>query len=266
MLDKLTVLHLYNYSKPKGKASSLKRFTQQVNPLVLSTCMRHIYLFPTLDEITKQKALDPLLETLNTPFKGQSLYHYDYLKGKEAYAFLLYWAVGGLNHKNRFNDLRILGDLRKILHAEEQSLRQTSKDAWQDNKETALALRLDAKLLLGGMAAMSNEWDEEEQAYFIKKACQQCAWARDIGLLDLLPNINYNVFFEGVNLIEALGRELTIFKNKCQLEIEQIKARLVPLSFLFSETRSHIQLKIDKVRSFQSKLTQNEEALSITLG
>jgi len=172
--------------------------------------MRHVYIYTDAQLEGKEERLSNLIGKLKDPGKHQAPSKYEHLKGSEAYALLLYWVVGGLNNKNPFNDLRILGDLRKTLHTIEHSNKKSNITSWLHNKEVSNPLRRDGKHLLIWVKNLPKDLRLDEKKDVVMNACINCAWAREEGLLDLLTQFNYENFVDRSLMMEQLnGIELS---------------------------------------------------------
>ena len=262
-VKELNLLHIYAFSKPKGERCPLRRFNQVVNPLAISTCMRHIYVYSDAQLEGKEESLNSLIGKLNDPGQHQALNKYDHLKGREAYAFLLYWVVGGLNNKSPFNDLRILGDLRKTLHTIEHSNKKSNINAWFHNKEVANSFRRDSKYLLDWVKNLPSELELDEKKVIVMNACRNCAWAREEGLFDLLTQFDYENFVDDGLMMEHISEQLNWTELKIKQEQEKIHNRLGDIGFLFSLSNIHLEERLEQVAMWRSKLfPENDISLS----
>ncbi|MCS5710771.1 hypothetical protein [Candidatus Berkiella aquae] len=102
-LDSLQVLHLRSFNKKGEETNPLIDFKETVKPFAPMTCARHVYIF-----------------TETAGYDIDSLYNYlkehsekcEWFTGKEAYSFLLRWAVGAESYKLDSNDHFVLGSIR----------------------------------------------------------------------------------------------------------------------------------------------------------
>lgn len=102
-LDSLQVLHLRTFDKKGEEINPLVAFKEQVKPFAPMTCARHVYIFT--------ETADYDIDSLNTYLKEHSE-TCEWFKGKDAYNFLLRWAVGAESHKLDSNDHFVLGSIR----------------------------------------------------------------------------------------------------------------------------------------------------------
>lgn len=144
----LHIVHLYDYQKPEEGQCPLELFVKSVNPVALSTCMRHIYIFTSAQLTGKEQVFDNVITQIQTPQPHKKTAFCEYLQGEQAYQFLLFWSIGGLNKNKLFADERILGDLRKSCTQYEKSNSTKKQKAWKENKTVMLALEMDSKNLL----------------------------------------------------------------------------------------------------------------------
>ncbi|MGQ3889815.1 hypothetical protein ACQUW5_12390 [Legionella sp. CNM-1927-20] len=254
-LNKL-VLHLYNFQKEKGCRSPLDDFICNVNPIVLSTCMRHIYVFDQSQLEGQQDVLNKLLTFLETPREYQTKIEYDYLSGIEAYSFLLLWSIGALNKNKPLDDHRVLDSIRKVCLEYERSSSGKKKMTYQVNKKFLNAFLLDAKrmhqALLDNLDILKEE-SQGETAPIIKKfkhASKQCAQMRDNDFLDNLPVFNYSYFLlEESELFLKIQQNLEEVKDNLQVELSgnHPKKEKKALSF-FSNSLEAEKTKREKIK------------------
>ena len=129
------VLHLYHFTKEKGGNCPLDDFIRDINPIILSTCMRHIYVFDESQVKEHPETLKKLLTYLDTPRQHQSPIKYDYLNnGVAAYSFLLLWSIGALNKDKVLQDDRVLNAIRKTYLQYEQAKAGKKYTAFVKNK------------------------------------------------------------------------------------------------------------------------------------
>jgi len=252
--NELNLLHIYAYSKPKGERCPLRTFNQSVNPLAISTCMRHVYIYTDAQLEGKEGILSNLIGKLKDPGKHQAPSKYEHLKGSEAYALLLYWVVGGLNNKNPFHDLRILGDLRKTLHTIEHSKKKSNITSWLHNKEVANSLRRDGKNLLDWVKNLPKDLELDKNKDVVMNACRNCAWAREEGLLDFMTQFDYENFVDSITMKEHISEMLDYIELKVKQEQEKIHNSLGDIGFLFSLSNVHLEEKLEQVATWRSKL------------
>lgn len=256
---------MYSYSKPKGKKSLLKTFISAVKPLAVATCMRHLYIFNNeqLQGATKH------LTNLQLEFDNPPLHHakteYQILDGAEAYTFLLYWLVGGLNKKNPFDDIRILGDLRKILYSVEHGKGSNTQKTWLHNKEVGNALRQDGKRLLKWVQSLPKEMAIDKKEALVMQACTNCTWARQQGLLEFIVKFDYSYLASKELMMQYIDTQLKVISEKANQVLERTSRSLGSIGFLFSLSRPHLELRIEQAQQYQETLFQDEvdEALVI---
>ncbi|WP_419419210.1 hypothetical protein ACNVED_11790 [Legionella sp. D16C41] len=267
-LNKL-VLHCYNLQKEKGVRNPLDDFIRDVNPIILSTCMRHIYVFdPSQIEAS---SLEDLLSFLDKPRLHQAKIQYDCLEGIEGYSFLLMWAIGALNKNKFLEDHRVLEALRKTCRDYEGKHSGKKKESYQINKKFLNALLLDAnrlhKVLLTDFTIKDKSIQEKlaisEQ---FKAACDQCAEMRDKNFLDNLPLFDYRHFFsKRFDLLLAIKQALEGAKENLNHKLMQKNAKKDKQSLRFfskdldnpHSQQEQIELKISNLE----KLLLNLDSL-----
>lgn len=263
-LKDLHVIHIYAYNSPKERHCPLKTFKNRVLPLTISTCMRHIYLFSSQQMQLGQVFINTLESYVNHPGKHQKRCHYEHLTGANAYAFLLYWSIGGLNQKHRFADQRILGDLRKSLYNYEHSASKNAAFAWKENKGIAIALRRDSKYL--------NEWNNtlpsgnlSEKKDLLFHACQRCSWARTNGVLSIINAFNYQEFANDSQMLQHILEKLDILEQKYDREKANIRERLSTPTLTASESIKGIDKRLCSILQLRALVVDrqnvNEHAL-----
>lgn len=104
-LDSLQVIHLRDYiNKQEQDLNPLNVFKKCINPFAPMTCARHVYLFTDQGDTNTAN-----LKQYLTAHSRKC----EWLTGKDAYLFLLCWAVGSASHKLGANDHFVLGSIRK---------------------------------------------------------------------------------------------------------------------------------------------------------
>ncbi|CAM2946641.1 Uncharacterised protein [Legionella steigerwaltii] len=257
----LRLLHLTEYLKPKGEQCPLDQFRKTINPIEISTCMRHLYLFTTQQVEPHGEHYNQTLLKLKQPRLHEKLPQIDALEGIEAYQFLLFWVIGGLNKKKPFNDERILGDLRKICRSYEVSPSSSKRETWKQNQATMQALLVDAKYLL--RETKQIELAIEEKKKNLNKACYHCAWAREQGFFEITPSIDYSCFLDEKRMITHLYERLEASRKKTKAELDKIDPDKTSICFIFSESASHLQSKITQIEKLQTLLVQKEPSLTV---
>lgn len=259
MLDELHVLHIYSYSKPKGKPCLLRKFIEEINPLMVSTCMRHIYIFSSSQLEAHEAHLEELKTQLTNPGEHQARSEYDHLRGEDAYAWLLYWVIGGYNKKKLFDDPRILGDLRATLRKYEISHKSAWCTAWSSNKEIVIALRTDGKYLLEWVKHLPPKLKNEEKIEMLREACALCTQLRKQGLLPFLTGFDYSSLTSETRMWEAIEEKLDDMENKLQLECEKIiKRSSGETGFLFEQSLMHIDQKLEKIKKIRKLCSEKK--------
>ncbi|PWY55641.1 hypothetical protein DGG96_11090 [Legionella qingyii] len=254
----LRLLHVYDYQKPKEEQCPLDLFRTRINPIEFSTCMRHLYLFTAVQVGEHDEFYNQTLLNLRKPRLHQKLPHTDALEGTEAYSFLLFWAIGGLNKKKPFNDERILGDLRRICRSYEVSTSPYKKESWKQNQAVAQALLTDVKYLL---KLTKFEMPLEEKIERLKKVCDHCTWVRENGFFDITQKIDYASFLDKKEMYVHLYGVLEIARKKLDTELDKISLDKTSLLFLFSNSADRLQEKIRQIEQLQTLLTNEEPSL-----
>ncbi|MCE0724016.1 MULTISPECIES: hypothetical protein [Legionella] len=255
----LRLLHLIEYQKPKGEQCSLELFRRRMNPIELSTCMRHLYLFSSEQIEMHSAQYQEILLNLKKPRLHQKLPQLDILEGSEAYRFLLFWVIGGLNNKKPFDDERILGDLRKICRNYETSISPAKKEAWQQNQAVMHALLADARHLL--KLTKNIELPLEEKKILLKAVCDHCTWVREQGFFELTPCIDYSSFLDKHEMVVHLHGILEIVRRKVNIELDKIAEDKAPIFFLFSRSANRLQNKLNQIDTLQALLIDEEPSL-----
>ncbi|WP_131794743.1 hypothetical protein [Fluoribacter gormanii] len=254
----LRILHVYDYQKPKGEQCPLELFRNTINPIEFSTCMRHLYLFTAEQVGMHDEFYSQILLNLRKPRLHQKLSHADALEGTDAYYFLLFWSIGGLNKKKPFNDERILGDLRKICRSYEVSTSQYKRESWQQNQAVVQALLTDAKYLL---KLTKIEMPLEEKTELLKTVCERCTWVRENGFFEITPSINYASFLDKKEMCGHLYEVLEIARKKLDTELDKISLDKTSLHFLFSNSADRLQMKIKQIEQLKALLINQEPSL-----
>lgn len=249
----LQVLHIYQYNKASGQHCPLVQFIKEVSPLIVSTCMRHIYIFTAKQLENKEESLTNLLHHLKNPGEHQIKSTYDYLEGKEAYTFLLYWVLGGLNPKKPFNDVRILGSLREALYKAESGNSVSKKATWESNKLFAICLRKDSKNLIEWVQTLPENMTYPEKEQFIKAVCTRCTWAAEEGLLALFGNFDYSNLVSETEMFAHIHKLITIDEQRTTSERNKIRERTSPHQFLSLQSIKHIDERLTALRHYKEK-------------
>lgn len=222
-INKLVVLHLYNYTKPKGEPDPLSQVEKECQVVKVSTCMRTIYILNS-DALTSEKQIrvyQAFVAFLNKKDHYSGATTFERLEGQQAYAFLLYWMIGGVNSKRLFDDTRIIGDVRKIWNKMIVSPSPRAISLVATYKQLFFNLFSDSTQLVK-LVKLYNRFEQPEFAEQLKRACQNCSWARVNGFLRVIAGFNYQYFAEDKHLLHL----------KMNLEVVQqrilIKAQLSP--------------------------------------
>lgn len=258
----LRLLHLTEYQKPKGEQCLLELFRRKINPIELSTCMRHLYLFSVEQLEMHSDQYNEILLNLKKPRLHQKSLQLDALEGSEVYRFLLFWVIGGLNNKKPFNDERILGDLRKICRNYELSKSPAKKEAWEQSQAVMKALLTDAKHLL--KLTKNIELPLEEKKILLKAACDRCTWVREQGFFEITPCIDYASFLDKKEMAVHLYRTLEMAHQKVNIELGKVAVEKAPISLLFSKSTNRLQNKLSQIGKLQILLIDEEPSLITT--
>ncbi len=165
--------------------------------------------------------------------------------------------MGGLNSKAPFDDLRILGDLRTTLHRIERSRSVSVQSSWKANKEVAIALRCDAKYLLNWVKHLPKDTETltiADKAQLVKRACQYCTWARAAGIPSACLKFDYSLFCDLELMKAGIKTHLAIVKLKITTSLAMLSEKLVGLSFLFSESRAHLEKRLEYIKNLEKRL------------
>ncbi|STX29691.1 Uncharacterised protein [Legionella beliardensis] len=225
------VLHLDHFNKDKGGRCPLDNFIRDINPIILSTCMRHIYVFDENQVNNYPETLEKLITYLNTPRQHHSPIKYNYLNnGVDAYSFLLLWSIGALNKDKLLQDDRVLNAIRKTYQQYEQAKEGKKQSAFNKNKEFLNCFLLDAKRMHKALIDFisvdalkeKTPTEKEEIVAQFKEACHKCAEARDSGLLDHLIKFNYtNFLLDSDSLKEMILDNLHAAEESLQHKLEE---------------------------------------------
>jgi len=251
LLDQLNVLHITQYKKPKGKHCPLKNFNRNVRALPLSTCMRIIFIYSAKYDPDEKYQKELILKLNAFPSEYQN--RYEFQKGIDAYQFLLYWIVGGLNQKRPFNDTRILYQLRKCINKLKRS-QGINKEKWEEYKSMTGDLLKDGKSILKWLQTLTLEMDQYEKKKQIKDVCSYTAIAREEGLLDIIPGIDYGAFADEKTRNEKIHGQLIKVQTRRQEDCRSIyKKDKSMIRFLFSV--AHVEADFEKINSLIKKYT-----------
>ncbi|MDI9817846.1 MULTISPECIES: hypothetical protein [unclassified Legionella] len=259
-MSKLIILHLYDYQKPEGSSCPVTQFKKTVNPLALSTCMRHIYVFST-KQLPNEALIPSLMAQLKTSHPHQKLPQVDVCYGKEAYAKLLLWSIGGLNNKKPFNDPRILGDLRQFCFSYSKAPANSQKNqAWNFNKKIMDALLTDSKRLL----ELANSLQEplEIKRRLLQTACERCAWARDENYLAIINSFEYGNFLTQEKMLVHLKVKLDYLQSTTERQLNSLsKSRA---SFFGKAVNINERLTVIRELQQRLELPEYQESQSMT--
>ncbi|CEK09534.1 hypothetical protein [Legionella hackeliae] len=260
LFDSILLLHIYDYQKPVGATCPLELLKKGANPLLLSTCMRHFYLFSS-EQLGENKSLpEVIMNTIHTPTAHQKIPLCELFRGRKAYEILLFWSIAGLNPKKPFDDERILGDLRKICTGYEKTPSPIKQEAWRYNKKIMLGLLTDAKHLLELTKQLSGIPLQDRKSLLIT-ACTNCAWARDNGFMPFLSFSDYDIFLDRNKMIAHLTELLEGRKEKAHEKLRELAEEQVVLSFLFSQDPVKLALEKDLALIAELKAILEEESL-----
>lgn len=186
--------------KPKGEKDPLAQVEKACQVIKLSTCMRTIYVLnkDALSSEEQQRAYQALIAFIQRKDIYSASTQFEYLEGPKAYQFLLYWIIGGVNPKQTFHDVRILGDVRAIwtkmcaspsyrVQALVEQYKFFFKDLFSDS------------IQLSKLISIYESLEQKSLAIKLQAACLNCSWARTNGLLGCLVSFNYVHFAEGVH-------------------------------------------------------------------
>jgi Holliday junction resolvase-like predicted endonuclease len=262
-MNKLVVLHLYNYVKPKGEIDPLSQVEKECQVVKVSTCMRTIYILSS-DALTsdkQSKAYQALITFLNKKDHYSGATIFARLEGKEAYSFLLYWMIGGVNPKRLFDDSRIIGDVRKIWNKMSVSPSPRAQVLVDLYRQLFISLFTDSTKL-AGLIKLYYGVDRAESSRQLKLACENCTWAREKGFLNMISAFNYQYFAENTHLAhmkESLelsqkklldkaefspSGEVCFFKSNYEMSVQNLNAitnRLKAISDLLQLMDSELE-------------------------
>ena len=219
-VDKLVVLHLYNYMRPKGEKDPLAQVEKACQVIKLSTCMRTIYVLnkDALQSEEQQKSYQALISYLERKDMYSAATKFDCLEGPTAYQFLLYWILGGVNPKLTFHDSRVLGDVRAIWSKLCVSPSPRAKVLVELYKTLFQDLFIDSTNL-SKLIPMYNSLEQKLLEAKLHLACINCAWARMKGYLSYVTVLNYACFAENEHL-DAIETILTKVQRNLILRSE----------------------------------------------
>lgn len=258
----LRLLHLVNYQKVKGEHCPIELFKRTINPMELSTCMRHLYLFNADQVGSHTDDYKHTLEKLQKPRLHQTPIQFEAMEANEAYQFLLFWVIGGLNNKKPFDDERILGQVRKISRIYELSPSPYKRETWKQNQAVIQALLTDSKNLL--KLTKMIELPLEEKKSLLKKVCERCTWVREQGFFEITTNINYATFVDQKSMMLHLYNVLKSARERIDLEFSKISSDKKSLCFLFSSSVEKLRDKLKNIELLQEILIREEPALKKT--
>ncbi len=222
-INKLVVLHLYNYAKPRGEQDPLALIEKKCQAIKVSTCMRVIYILNS-DALASEEQVNAY-KSFTDYLNRDSLYtrsvFFERLDGAAAYQFLLYWILGGVNPKRQFDDTRILGDVRAIWNKMQRSTSERSQALVSIYNSFFQSLFADSTQLVPLIAIYQSKGMVDELENLLKRACQNCCWARINDFLSCFKRFDYQCFAEGTHINQL--------KNSLLAEKEKI-LKLVELS------------------------------------
>lgn len=267
-INKLVVLHLYNYIKPKGEQDPLLNVERNCNAVKVSTCMRIILIIHSDSLISNEQlaAYSSLTDFLNKKNMYSANTFFERLDGTKAYEFLLYWMLGGINPKRTFDDTRILGDVRAIWNTIQRSTSLRSKGIVPIYTTFFQSLFADS-VQLGRLIEIYTQNDVSELEVKLKRASSNCAWSRINNFLGFLSGFDYQHFAENTHLnqfeaslltmkekilskveLSTIDNKVCFFKSKYEVSEEQIEGiskRIEKINKLLEVLNS---LKIDAIK------------------
>ncbi len=268
LLSNLEILHIYEYQKVSGARDFLESFRREANPIELSTCMRHIYLFNQLQKPAEMDSLTQLLHYLKTPQKYQLSPEHHYLQGEKAYSFLLYWVVGGLHPKKPFDDDRLLGQFRDIYTKYKVSNSPRLKEIYNKNQEIMDLFMIDAKRMHNALLTIKDR-PLEEKKHLFKQACDNCSWARNNDFLEGISELDYTHFFDEETMKSYLSEKLTFIENKLATSLESIKLKKQCLNknaTVFSPKTNlifhKIETNVEEIRGAKLRISRSADDIS----
>ncbi|MBL7480413.1 hypothetical protein [Legionella bononiensis] len=219
-LNKLVVLHLYNYSKPRGEQDPLSLIEKNCDVVKVSTCMRIIFILNSDSLLSEQQtaAYKSLTDFLDRKDMYSISIGFQRFDGDKAYEFLLYWMIGGVNPKKTLNDTRILGDVRSIWTKMLESPSLRAKNL----VEIYLTLFNDLFTDSVNLNKLIPDYNHLELSTLVetfKIACQNCTWARVNGFLSVLTAFKYNHFTNN-SYLHHLENDLSLMKNRILNKVE----------------------------------------------
>ncbi|KTD79419.1 hypothetical protein [Legionella waltersii] len=238
----LHVIHLYEYQKPESDKCPVEKLKSELNPLVLSTCMRHIYIFSSEQLTGKEQKLEELLKAISTPQPYRKIPHCEHLQGNAAYQFLLYWLIGGKNPKKQFSDERVLGEFRKTCESYKTTKSENKRAAWEANKYPMLALEADGKHLLQLTNRLSQCMINEKIA-LLEDACKNCTWARSVLIMNITAPLDYEMFTCYEEMLRGFLTLLQAKKSNIHKELAKLSENESEFGFFFSENPKKLCLE-----------------------
>lgn len=248
-INKLVVLHLYQYANPKGEESPLTQVAKTCQAIPLSTCMRTIYVLNqgSLESPEQSAAYDALINFLDKKDCYSANTTFERLEGQKAYQFLLHWMLGGANPLKLFDDTRIRGGVRKIWDKMLKSPSPKTKSLVKTYTTLFDNLFHDSAYLAEVVQKYKSTSPPSLEQ--IKIACEHCAWARCHGFFDIINNFNYESFAENTYL-QSLRLQLEVIQKKI-LD----KAELSPSGEVVS-FQSNYEVTKEQLNGINQKLTK----------
>jgi len=211
-IDKLVVLHLYKYCKPKGEKDPLQNVEKSCQVVKLSTCMRTIYVSTTdAMPVGPGTPYEQFSDYINKK-EGYSSIEFERLEGQAAYRFLLYWMIGGFNPKNTLSDVRIKGDVRLIW---DKIVRSSSpyKQKLVPIYRNLFDVFFEDSAKISKLIPVYIDLEKEELEDRLKLICRTCSWARTNGFLSSITSFDYRHFGKN-SYIDALQNVLEKSEKK----------------------------------------------------
>lgn len=257
MLDQLRIIHIYNYIKESGTINPIDMFIKETTPIILSTCMRHIYLFQN-EQVGIENKCQLLVSSLqNAPNERKCAF--DDLQGSEAYAFLLYWSISALHPKIPFADDRLLGQLRNSIGSYSKTTSKKKADSYSINQKILNALLVDAKNI-HKLLIEHHDISLEEKKGLFKTICANCSFARGNGFLDNIHTLDYSIFRDKDVMVIELEKYLNDTEEKCNKDLKKISEQRINLS-LFSPI-TYITKKVESIDNLRAFLRTSTESIS----
>ncbi len=257
-INKLVVLHLCHYAKPKGMKDPLELVAKKGKALRLSTCMRIVYLF-NADDLTEefQTTYNLLTDHVNKQ-KNEISYNQplvcERLEGQKAYEFLLNWSLGGLHPEKTFTDQRVRGRIRELWDKKSKSQDLNTKELVRKYVYIINALFADSAQI---NKLLPTYIISEKGVAKLKAVFQHCAWSRTHGFLDTFGAFNYTHF------------ETNAYLDQLRTMLEKAKSKLlqrVTFSELSSEIvffKSSYKVSLDNLTGIKKKLDKWEALLKL---